>query len=593
MSGSAQVNAILGAVQPNAPLSIGQTIQDVQGLQSTKNQILQNTDLNRTLQAKQAYAQALNQNINPDGSVNIQGLTDAAKTNPALAYALPTMLPQEQGQNLSAQDLKVKMLGNAVARAGLFSNVLSGALLAKGPDFTQDDAKSAAQAILNEDPGDPILQHDVTAGLAGMGNLQGAPLVSYVTNLIRTSQDSLAQLQTQLGGTQWQNTGSMLQQVAPTGYGSIAQTGQTIGETMTPSQATSTVTMVSPGPTAQFPNNPPAGTQIAVSQAQLATLEGQGWALPPQAQGGQQSQGGPPAPTDFNPANPASVAQAAATPGPQASNTSAGGGELGIQSGPTPTASSVAAANATTAGTTLASANNELIGGQKSLNLTKMAADLASSLQTRPGKSTMLNLAGNLQKYSGGLVSQKVVDALVGGADPNATPGQAADAQAAAQTLVKVVAGNIAQQYQANGGGQNLEFLNQIEQGNADVNKLPQLFKSLQQIQENNLNYDQQVNQFYTQHANTSSNLTGDFAKYAQTVHLTPDNAASWKDQNTVNGQDFNTLIQDSLSNPTKFPNAVALANKLQANPGVPVKISGGKMAIYDPTTGTYAIKAQ
>jgi hypothetical protein len=249
-------------------------------------------------------------------------------------------------------------------------------------------------------------------------------------------------------------------------------------------------------------------------------------------------------------------------------------------------------ANAATAGTTLQAANNELSSGLKSLNMTKMAADLAQGLQTRPGKSSLINLAGNLQKYSGGLISQKVVDAIIGGSDPNATPQEQSDAQAAAQTLVKVVAGNIAQQYQAN-GGQNLEFLNQVEQGNADVNKLPQLFKSLETIQANNMAYDQQLNDFYTQNAGKSSNLVGDFAKYAQTVGLTPDNGTSWKDQNTVNGQSFNTLMTDSLSNPDKFPNAVALANKLQAHPGVPIQIAGGKMAVYDPTTGTYAIKAQ
>lgn len=592
MSGTAgaQVNAITQGIQQNPPLTVGGIIQDVQGLQSTKNQILQNMDLNRTLQAKQAYAQALKDNVNPDGSVNIQGLQDAAQNNPALAYALPSMLPQEQGQNLSAQDLKVKMLGNATARAGLLSNVVGGTLLAKGADITQDDVTQAAKTLLNEDPGDPILEHDVTAALAGMGNLQGPSLASYVNNIVKTSQDSLAQLQTQLGGTQFQQLGGQLDQTAPNTYGQVAPTGETLGETMSPGQAASGVTMASPGPTPQFPNNPPAGTQIIVPQAQVSQMQGLGYLVPG---GGVQAPGGGSAPSGFNPANPASVQAAVAGPGgaPPPAGTGGGGAE-GIQAGPTPQQTAVVGANAATAGTTLQTANNELSSGLKSLNMTKMAADLAQGLQTRPGKSSLINLAGNLQKYSGGLISQKVVDAIIGGSDPNATPQEQSDAQAAAQTLVKVVAGNIAQQYQAN-GGQNLEFLNQVEQGNADVNKLPQLFKSLETIQANNMAYDQQLNDFYTQNAGKSNNLVGDFAKYAQTVGLTPDNGTSWKDQNTVNGQSFNTLLQDSLANPSKFPNAVALANKLQAHPGVPIQIAGGKMAVYDPTTGTYAIKAQ
>jgi hypothetical protein len=590
----AQVNAITANMAPpQAP--VGMSAQGIlslaQGLNSNQNSILQNIGLSRDLRAKQALGQALANETNPDGSVNIQNVIAASKNNPDLAYGLSSLIPESQQANVTAQNFHQLVYDNAEKRAATFASTLQS--LEENPNPTQKDVQDSVKAILDQYPDDGMMQGDALRFLQGVPQgASGDALKLYIRPYATQAMGALQQLQTQLGSTGFVNTGATQQQIAPNGVtGQVAPTGVALGNSMSPEAAGGLVQITLPNGQKQMvtqaqadqmagqggvvapsqmtpgaPAVPPAGG-VAPQPGDLAPLVGP---LPP----GDVVPQGTPVPQGFNVNNPASVAATVAgqaaggqAPGAQAS---AGGGSIGFPAAPAPNAQAAIDANAGSLGKTLKTLNNSIPVQQKVMDTQQEVMDLLSTVKTGGGASTRAAIAQDLQKITGGAVPQSTVDAIAGGG------------QAATQTLIKLLNANVVNQFQAAGLGHNDEFT-ALAGANPDIDKVAGVFENLYNTQANNLAYDQAQQAFYQAHANDPGNVPEAWGKYAEANNLTPKNAGSWASVNSPTSKigGATRLLQLAQQGNT---GAQALINALKAHPDVAITAGNGATYKYDPS---------
>lgn len=555
MSGSDQANAILAGVQSPAfqPMSIPQMV-------STQNGILQNVSLGRDLNMKQALGQSLKNNIDPQtGAVNMAGLLADAKNNPALAYSLQTFLPEGQTSNVTAQQLLQAKYQTAQQRAAAIDN-LSQELALKGDKLTQDDLKTGVGTLLNNFPNDPAMEGDAMRFLAGANAMQGAGLQKYVGAYAAQNKDAMSQLSTAINANQFLNTGPTLDQAtANPDTGKVSLNGNSIPLGMSPGDANTPVSVVSPG----GPKMPPANTPMMILKKDLPGVGGTpAPSLPP-------TTGGAAAPQ--YPSTMAMGQQGATVSAPAVPAAAAGAQGLnGFVSGPSPNVAANAGANADTYHTEVQTVNQNIANGARALPLLQFATTSAQNLKTNGSTGARLALAQDVQKWLGGILPDKAVNGIAGG-----NLGQI-------QELDKVLATQMANQYGDIAGTKTADLYHTIMGSNPTIDKMPELFQGLQTIAENSLDYNRQEATFLNQNS-SSQDPVADWAAYAQHVHLTPDNAASWAKENDPNAPMGGPAIMAGAANGS--PSAQKVLSRLMQTSNTPVKFSGGRTYMWDSVT--------
>ena len=616
MSGSIigdQVQAIENGPEQAAPMNYGQIME-------AQNALQQNIALTRQNQAKQAYSQALAGAIDPKtGQIRMDQLVSAARQNPHVAYALQDQLGPDQNTNLTTQGIQTNMLKNSAQRAEVIGNGVHGILTRTKGQVLQGDVSDLANSIVSAYPGDPQLPGELTQALSDTANMSPSQRGQYLSNFAKQNQDSLAQIQAQLANTSNIDTGGGALQSTPnleTGTVGVAPGAQFVPKTASPdtlAQPTSVVNaqnqqvqttvgglnrmeggLPSPGepavvnPAGAGPTAAPgAAMPQPVTQATLP--QGQPQAGAPSASAGQTVPPGPVAsgvpmgqaavvpglaPPTGGPAQSPEQAQGQAqgqalTQGSGPAPASGGGAILG----PTPDAGAAIAANAGDIRDTISTLSKAVPEQQKAMNITQEVVNDLSKVNTTGGASARLDMVNNWEKWTGGLLPQGIANAFVGGGP---------DAQAAGQTVSKLLLQNVVAQFQGAGLGNNEEF-NKLAEANPSLDKLPEVFKSLQSLAQDNLAYDNAQLNFYNKSAQAGStgNVAQQWAEYSKRNGLTPYSSKSWADQNDPTAPLGGSAIMSGAENGSAA--AKNILNAAQATPGKPITLSSGAQFVWNP----------